>query len=181
MTDVACRRKRFKRFFEKDEEPIQVKGSTLGNTEEGATAPKAPRTPRTPNPKVAKLANSSDDSTATPKAKSAGSKRKAIEVSKDDEETSNSVAEKEVITKDTTPLSDDDAANESPKKKPKKTPAKPRTSTKSPQTPKTTNAPGTPKTPKTPPISKPPRTPNAPLSTHKAKLNMADSDNEDAA
>lgn len=126
---ILFRRKRFKRFFEKDEEPIQIKGSVLGDAAEGAAVPKAPRTPRTPKPKTAKPANSSDDGTASP-VKSVGSKRK-----------------KAAMVNDTVPVSDDDVAVESPKKKARKTPTKPRKSAKSPRTPPTTEPPGTPNAP----------------------------------
>lgn len=129
MLTVLSRRKRFKRFFEKDEEPILLKGSVLGKVEEGAAVPKVPRTPRTPKPKTVKPINSSDDGTASP-AKSVGSKRK-----------------KAAMVNDTVPISDDDVPVESPKKKARQTPAKARKSAKSPRTPPTTKSPETPNAP----------------------------------
>lgn len=46
LTEAVCRRKRFKRYFEKDEEPIQVFGNTLGGSVDGDTDSKTPQTPK---------------------------------------------------------------------------------------------------------------------------------------
>lgn len=57
LTKTFYRRKRFKRFFEKDEEPIHFHGNTLGRSEDGGADSK---TPRTPKPKATKPVSSDD-------------------------------------------------------------------------------------------------------------------------
>lgn len=114
----SIRRKKFKRLFEKDDTPLALSGTTLGN---GETGTQATRTPKT------KAAKEADDEvevlTPAAKPKSAAKKRTTTDVIEEDE----NVLEK---------------AEESatPKKKAKitKTP-------KSPKTPKTPRAPRTPK------------------------------------
>lgn len=79
LTKTADRRKRLKRFFEKDEEPIHVCGNTLGRSEDGGVDPKAPQTPR---PKATKPVTRSDGEATHAN----GKKRSSAEVDAGDDE-----------------------------------------------------------------------------------------------
>lgn len=135
---IIYRRKRFKRFFEKDDEPIQMKGSMLGS-EDGTTVPK---TPRTPKPKVAKLPSDSDDAKPTP---ATGKKRKSTEAEAGDIDSNEGKLSRNVnMNLDPDSTADDTAPSaESPAKKP-------RASAKTPRTPKMPKSPKVPKAPRTP-------------------------------
>ncbi|KAK5091972.1 hypothetical protein LTR70_006143 [Exophiala xenobiotica] len=154
-------RKRFKRFFEKDDEPLQLMGSTLGTPAAGA-APVA-KTPRTPKAKTSAAASGGNDD-GSPKAKTSGKKRKVDNVSKDDSKVDAEASNKSGSTADADEEDSDTAelAEESPKKKAKATKSTAPRTTKSPKAPAT---PKTPKEPKTPKVSRTPK------STKSAKVN----------
>lgn len=142
------RRKRFKRYFEKDDEPIQLKGSVLGVSSEGATP--VAKTPRTSKSKVATVSKG-DDTNGSPKAKGVAKKRKAADVNEGE---STDYTEANDDSKDNTPEAAEDDATGSPKKKARTT---------KPATPKA------PKSPKIPATPKMPRAPRTPKSTKAAK------------
>ncbi|KAJ9654653.1 hypothetical protein H2198_006320 [Neophaeococcomyces mojaviensis] len=167
--NAEAARKRFKRFFEKDEEQITMIGSTLGSgngdlSPKKATAtPKTPKTPRTTKTKVAAATPggdvNSDDADAHAKGSSASKnvpvkKRKANEISTDEEEgaeNGDTVVEAETGDDEIIATSIVDAVQvnseiETPKRKAKTTKA---TAPKTPKSPKKPAAPKAPKTPKT--------------------------------
>jgi len=137
-----ARRKRFKRFFDKDEEPLQLTGSTLGTP--GNDAPpilKTPRTPRTPKTKSSAAATGVD-AYCSPNAKKTGGKRKAETLSKENSEDG---AGSNVTSKDDTSPAEEESTttDKSPKKKSKSIKAAASKAPKSPEvtvTPKTPNA-----------------------------------------
>lgn len=136
------RRKRFKRFFEKDDEPLQLVGSTLGtpNTDGAAPATKPPRTPKA----KASAAVSVEDGDSSPKAKSSGRKRK----------TADAFEEESKDGADEDNLDDAQPTEESLKKKSKTTKS---TAPKTPKSPKTPRKLTTPKVAQTPKSTKAPK------------------------
>jgi len=153
---IQClRRKRFKRFFEKDDEPLQLMGSTLGTPAAGA-APVA-KTPRTPKAKTSAAASGAIDD-GSPKAKTSGKKRKVDDSKVDAEVSHKSGSTADVVEEDSDTA---EPVEESPKKKAKAT------KSTAPRTPKSPKAP-TPKTPKEP---KTPKVSRTPKSTKSAKMN----------
>ncbi|KAK5073695.1 hypothetical protein LTR64_007169 [Lithohypha guttulata] len=75
-------RKRFKRMFDKDDEPLHMVGSTLGGGSDGAASVKPARTPRTPKTKTA--TPDTGVNPATPRSKSTHEKKR--KASKSDDE-----------------------------------------------------------------------------------------------
>jgi len=136
---MFARRKRFKRFFEKDEVPLVMVGNKLGTAIDGA-APAA-KAPRTPKAKALTTAGASDN--GSPKPKSTTKKRKADAVANDESENHAQVTpDPDDVAENAT--KDESDVEESPKKKVK--PAKSAVP-KSPATPKSPKEPQTPKAP----------------------------------
>ena len=138
---MSCRRKRFKRFFEKDDEPLLIVGNVLGGGSAESAGPKTPKTPR--SKAKSKLTAASDDGneSSTPKPNVTGKKRKDIEASEDLAEGSDAEGNDIIAAKD-----EDVPASASPRKKPKS--AKEQKTPKSPEKAKTLKAPRTPKSTK---------------------------------
>ena len=141
---MSCRRKRFKRFFEKDDEPLLVVGNVLGGGSAESAGPKTPKTPR--SKAKSKLTAASDDGedSSTPKPNVTGKKRKDIEASEDLAEGSDAEGNDIIAAKDEdVPTS----PSPSPRKKVKpaqepKTPKSPEKAiiSKTTRTPKSTKA-----------------------------------------
>lgn len=178
LTLYIFRRKRFKRYFEKDEEPLQVKGNQIGTADAPASTSKTPK----------KAGNTNGEKAAsTPKTpKSAVKKRKADELKSDDNVEAGE--ESEVEKPDTEPVTPvaasdnelDDNDNGEVKKSSKAATKKKPAPIKTPKTPKGAKSADEPKTPKSAKRSKA-KTPRTPKSASKAiakNTTKAESDTE---
>lgn len=157
------RRKRFKRVFEKDDEPIVLKGSILGNPDDAKPTPK---TQRTPKAKLAKSTSDGDETEPTPA--DGNKKRKATEAESEEDDGKNEAGN---YQNSIPPRLDHNVGTENT--------AAPGSPTKKPRA--TVKAPRTPKTPKTPKIPKTPQTPRSGAqakASSKTEVTTADADEE---